>query len=90
MGTYGGRLGWGVTRTAVREYAISPVERSRRERWRAVGRARVVSKKYGAVVVPCRSKLTALMNAAAVTGQKYGTRRCGPSKRTKGRCRYRA
>ena len=43
----------------VREYAISPVERSRRERWRAVGRARVVSKKYGAVVVPCRSKLTA-------------------------------
>ena len=47
----------------VREYAISPVERSRRERWRAVGRARVVSKKYGAVVVPCRSKLTALMNA---------------------------
>lgn len=52
----------------VREYAISPVERSRRERWRAVGRARVVSKKYGAVVVPCRSKLTALMNAAEVWG----------------------
>ena len=40
-----------------REYAISPVERSRRERWRTVGRARVVSKKYGAVVVPCRSNL---------------------------------
>lgn len=51
-----------------RVHAISPVERSRRERWRAVGRAGVVSKKYGAVVVPCRSKLTALMNAAEVWG----------------------
>ena len=41
-------------------------ERARRHSWRAQGKARVVHKKFGSIVVPCSSKLTALMNAAEV------------------------
>ena len=42
--------------------------RAREERWRAAGRSRVVSQKYGEVVVPHGSNLAALMNAAEVWG----------------------
>lgn len=41
-------------------------ERSRRERWRAKGTARVTHPVRGTVVVPCSSKLAAIMNAAEV------------------------
>ena len=40
------------------------VERSRESRWNAPGRARVVHPKYGAVVVPHQSNLSAMLNAA--------------------------
>ena len=39
-------------------------QRSREERWNAPGRSRVVHPKYGSVVVPHSSNLTALLNAA--------------------------
>lgn len=39
-------------------------ERSREDRWNAPGRARVVHPKYGTVVVPHQSNLTAILNAA--------------------------
>lgn len=42
--------------------------RSRRERWSAKGRARVVHPSRGAVTVPCSSKFTALLNAAEIWG----------------------
>ena len=51
MGMYGERLGRGVTREAARKYETSVTERARRERWQASGCARVVSRKYGTVVV---------------------------------------
>ena len=41
-------------------------ERSRRERWSAKGTARVTHPARGTVVVPCSSKLAAIMNAAEV------------------------
>lgn len=41
-------------------------ERSRRERWRAKGTARVTHSVRWTVVVPCSSKLAAIMNAAEV------------------------
>ena len=43
-------------------------ERARRERWQARGCARVVSRKYGTVVVPHGSNFAALLNAAEVWG----------------------
>ena len=81
MGMYGERLGRGVTREAARKYETSVMERARRERWRdlhsfptrrssdlAGGCARVVSRKYGTVVVPHGSNFAALLNAAEVWG----------------------
>lgn len=66
MGMYGERLGRGVTREAARKYETSVTERARRERWQASGCARVVSRKYGTVVVPHGSNFAALLNAAEV------------------------
>ena len=68
MGMYGERLGRGVTREAARKYETSVTERARRERWQARGCARVVSRKYGTVVVPHGSNFAALLNAAEVWG----------------------
>ena len=62
MGMYGERLGRGVTREAARKYETSVTERARRERWQASGCARVVSRKYGTVVVPHGSNFAALLN----------------------------
>lgn len=42
-----------------------------RELWARPGVARVVHPAYGAVVVPCSSKLTAIMCAAAVWGCRW-------------------
>ena len=39
-----------------------------RELWKRPGVARVIHPKYGSVVVPCSSKLSAIMCAAAVWG----------------------
>lgn len=47
------------------------VRRSREERWRVRGRARVVHPKYGAVVVPHRSNYAALLNAAEYWGCEW-------------------
>ena len=58
MGMYGERLGRGVTREAARKYETSVTERARR----------VVSRKYGTVVVPHGSNFAALLNAAEVWG----------------------
>lgn len=60
--------GRGVTREAARKYETSVTERARRERWQASGCARVVSRKYGTVVVPHGSNFAALLNAAEVWG----------------------
>lgn len=60
--------GGGVTREAARKYETSVTERARRERWQASGCARVVSRKYGTVVVPHGSNFAALLNAAEVWG----------------------
>lgn len=68
MGMYGERLRRGVTREAARKYETSVTERARRERWQASGCARVVSRKYGTVVVPHGSNFAALLNAAEVWG----------------------
>ena len=43
-------------------------QRSREERWNDPGRSRVVHPKYGSVVVPHSSNLTALLNAAEYWG----------------------
>lgn len=71
MGMYGERLGRGVTREADRVYHAAAKERSRRERWQAGGCARVVSPKYGTVVVPHGSNFAALLNAAEVWGCEW-------------------
>ena len=68
MGKYRGRLGWGVDKEADRKRELSAAERSRLERWRATGCARVESPKYGTVVVPHQSNLSAILNAAEVWG----------------------
>ena len=39
-----------------------------RELWKRPGVARVIHPKYGSVVVPCSSRLSAIMCAAAVWG----------------------
>lgn len=44
----------------------SAQERSRRERWSAPGKARVVHPTRGTVVVPCRSPFAAMLCAAEV------------------------
>ena len=44
----------------------SPAERTRLERWQTPGLAKVVHPTRGTVVVPHRSNLAALMNAAEV------------------------
>lgn len=44
------------------------VERSRRERWEPKSLARVTHPNHGSVVVPHRSNLAAVMNAAEVWG----------------------
>lgn len=46
----------------------SPAERTRLERWQTPGLAKVVHPMRGTVVVPHRSNLAALMNAAEVWG----------------------
>lgn len=87
MGMYGERLGRGVTREAARKYETSVTERARRERWQASGCARVVSRKYGTVVVPHGSNFAALLNAAEVWGCDWTEmQRCGGPTRRKGRC----
>ena len=55
-------------RRTARKYETSVTERARRERWQASGCARVVSRKYGTVVVPHGSNFAALLNAAEVWG----------------------
>lgn len=89
MGMYGERLGRGVTREAARKYETSVTERARRERWQASGCARVVSRKYGTVVVPHGSNFAALLNAAEVWGCDWTEIRDAevwrPTRR-KGRC----
>lgn len=54
--------------SASRREHITPAERSRRERWRAKGVARVVHPTRGTVVVPCASHYAALLCAAEVWG----------------------
>ena len=44
------------------------VERSRRERWEQKSLARVTHPNHGSVVVPHRSNLAAILNAAEVWG----------------------
>lgn len=44
------------------------VERSRRERWEPKSLARVTHPDHGSVVVPHRSNLSAILNAAEVWG----------------------
>lgn len=51
-----------------RRACASAEERSRRERWRAKGAARVVHPTRGTVVVPCSSPFSALLCAAEVWG----------------------
>ena len=46
----------------------SQAERARIERWRFPAAARVTHPDHGPVVVPCRSKLAAIMCAAEVWG----------------------
>lgn len=48
--------------------AVSPEERSRRERWEATGKARVSHPAHGTVVVPHGSNLSALLCAAEIWG----------------------
>lgn len=48
--------------------SASVMDRSRRERWSAPGKARVIHQVRGTIVVPCRSPLCALLNAAEVWG----------------------
>ena len=43
-------------------------ERNRAERWNAPGRSKVTHPKYGTIVVPHRSNLSAIINAAEVWG----------------------
>ena len=45
-----------------------PVERERRERWGAETISRVTHPAHGSIVVPHRSNLAAIMNAAEVWG----------------------
>ena len=66
MGIYGEHMGWGAA-PAERFHVLEAArKRARESSWRAPGRARVVHPTRGAVVVPCSSKLTAMMNAAEV------------------------
>lgn len=51
-----------------RRDCASAAERSRRERWRAKGAARVVHQTRGTVVVPCSSPFSALLCAAELWG----------------------
>lgn len=84
MGMYGERLGRGVTREAARKYETSVTERARRERWQASGCARVVSRKYGTVVVPHGSNFAALLNAAEPTVRPPACMPCPLSRTGKG------
>lgn len=45
---------------------LSPAERSRLERWEVKTLARVIHPDHGMVIVPHRSNLSAIMNAAEV------------------------
>lgn len=51
-----------------REHQANAKEQERRRRWSATGTARVSHPGHKSVVVPCSSKLTAIMNAAEVWG----------------------
>lgn len=53
---------------AQKDSRVRALERSRRERWNAKGRARVVHPIRGTVVVPSASKFAAMLNAAEVWG----------------------
>ena len=66
MGVYGKQPDRSVTGPERPKYQISAVERARRERWRAVGRAKVISPRYGTVVVPSGSNFSAILNAAEI------------------------
>lgn len=44
------------------------IEWARRARWRSPAAGKVIHQRYGAVVVPMSSKLSAVMNAAEVWG----------------------
>ena len=52
---------------------MTPQERSRLDRWEPRTLARVIHPDYGMVVVPHRSNLAALMNAAEVWGCDWVT-----------------
>lgn len=62
------RLGLPIVASRRRRCSVTPTERSRRGRWQATGKAKVVHPNYGAVVVPHYSNLAAILNAAAVWG----------------------
>lgn len=47
--------------------------RSQKDRWMAVGKAKVTSKKFGEIIVPCASSLSALMCAAEMWGCHHWT-----------------
>lgn len=51
--------------------STAAIERARRVRWRAPGAARVIHPIRGTVVVPCASKLSALLCAAEVWGCRW-------------------
>lgn len=61
------------------DYSYHPtaIERARAHRWLARGKARVTHGKYGSVILPSSSKLTALENAAEFwkcdIGELFGT-----------------
>ena len=54
-----------------REHQANVKEQDRRRRWSATGTARVSHPAHKSVVVPCSSKLSAIMNAAEVWGCEW-------------------
>lgn len=64
---YGERMERSMSQRPTQTYAEMQA-RSRKQRWEAGGVARVVHPRFGAVVVPHSSNLSALMNAAEVWG----------------------
>lgn len=52
---------------------LSPAERSRLERWEVKTLARVIHPDHGMVIVPHRSNLSAIMNAAEVWGCSWSS-----------------
>ena len=65
---YRERMEWPVRTGTEYRARFSPKERTRLERWEVKTLAKVVHPTRGTVVVPHRSNLAALMNAAEVWG----------------------